>query len=73
MKLYATVTSERATKGQGGNKYINCNLTIDKIEIAKMQVIEYPEGFKLVYSLPDRSNGYINIPTSKGNKQKDEK
>lgn len=28
MKLYATITSERATKGQGGNKYIDCKLTV---------------------------------------------
>jgi hypothetical protein len=27
MKLYATTTSERATKGQGGNKYIVITLT----------------------------------------------
>ena len=26
MKLYATVTSERASKGQGGNKYLNVDL-----------------------------------------------
>lgn len=28
MKLYATVTSERASKGQGGNKYIDINLNV---------------------------------------------
>lgn len=27
MKLYATVSSERATKGQGGNKYITIELS----------------------------------------------
>ena len=26
MKLYATITSERATKGQGGNKYISITI-----------------------------------------------
>lgn len=26
MKLYATVTSERASKGQGGNEYVNIDL-----------------------------------------------
>ena len=26
MRLYATVTSERASKGQGGNEYINIDL-----------------------------------------------
>lgn len=28
MKLYATVTSERASKGQGGNKYIRVSFTV---------------------------------------------
>lgn len=28
MKLYATITSERATKGQGGNDYIIINLNV---------------------------------------------
>lgn len=28
MKLYATVTSDRASKGQGGNKYICIALTV---------------------------------------------
>lgn len=28
MKLYATITSERASKGQGGNKYINIDLFV---------------------------------------------
>lgn len=31
MKLYATTTSERASKGQGGNKEIVIDLTIDPI------------------------------------------
>lgn len=29
MKLYATVKSERASKGQGGNKQINLDIFID--------------------------------------------
>jgi hypothetical protein len=28
MKLYATTTSERATKGQGGNEYLEIDITI---------------------------------------------
>lgn len=28
MKLYATVTSERASKGQGGNKYLDITIAI---------------------------------------------
>ena len=33
MKLYATTTSERASKGQGGNKFICINLLNEKKEI----------------------------------------
>ena len=29
MKLYATVTSERATKGQGGNKYLVIEIKVE--------------------------------------------
>lgn len=29
MKLYATTTSERASKGQGGNEYLEIELSID--------------------------------------------
>lgn len=37
MKLYATVTSERASKGQGGNEYIEIDLLgEDKIILAKL-------------------------------------
>lgn len=32
MKLYATVTSERASKGQGGNKQLNIAIYIDDRE-----------------------------------------
>jgi hypothetical protein len=30
MKLYAKTTSERATKGQGGNKYLSIEIKTDK-------------------------------------------
>jgi len=29
MKLYATTTSERASKGQGGNEYLNIDIMIN--------------------------------------------
>lgn len=29
MKLYATTTSERASKGQGGNEYLNIDILIN--------------------------------------------
>ena len=28
MKLYATITSERASKGQGGNEYLDIDITV---------------------------------------------
>jgi len=45
MKLYATVTSERASKGQGGNKFIAIDLAIgsatDSKVIAKILLDEH--------------------------------
>lgn len=39
MKLYATTTSERATKGQGGNEFLQILLTSDNAEnIAKINM-----------------------------------
>lgn len=39
MKLYATTTSERASKGQGGNDYIKIELQREREHIT--HVIEY--------------------------------
>lgn len=33
MKLYSTITSERATKGQGGNEFIGITLMNEKKEV----------------------------------------
>ena len=57
MKLYATTTSERATKGQGGNKYINVDITTeDGRKILKISVYpdtaERPENGMAVITLP---------------------
>lgn len=32
MKLYATTTSERASKGQGGNQFLNIEITAEGFE-----------------------------------------
>lgn len=32
MKLYATVTSERASKGQGGNRFLEVEILAEKLE-----------------------------------------
>ena len=88
MKLYATITSERASKGQGGNKYLLIELTIenDKGEYADMgqlklyRVDTNPTGTALVY-LP-RKDHKIHygtpaaldfLPDEKGKKQTGEK
>lgn len=54
MKLYATVQSERATKGQGGNEYLRINLTIGNAkEQASAGVVEVreisPDVFEVYY------------------------
>ena len=75
MKLYATTTSERASKGQGGNKYVEVHLSANKKTLINAYVKQTAEDmFELeifssdmkriyhnVYSIPDRT---------KGNKQK---
>lgn len=41
MKLYATTTSERASKGQGGNKHLEININIHSTEPRyRIRVIE---------------------------------
>ena len=38
MKLYATVTSERATKGQGGNNYLEIAISVGDDDRYKIRV-----------------------------------
>lgn len=40
MRLYNTSTSERASKGQGGNKYIKSTFTVDKDPKSEMIVVQ---------------------------------
>ena len=59
MKLYATIRSERAMKGQGGNQFIRIDLTMidGKKQRVKFATLYYGEadGF---YSLSiDKGNG----------------
>jgi hypothetical protein len=49
MKLYATVTSERASKGQGGNNQVEILLQVDpktKAEIGRVVMKCENDGFK---------------------------
>lgn len=76
MKLYATVQSERATKGQGGNKFIRMELTAENKEY--FGTIEFsPDEIKGIYFLTyiDRAGESHTIDTMriKGKRQKDEK
>ena len=49
MKLYATVTSERASKGQGGNKYIEVKINDDKkMPIYELAILPDSEGWLFI-------------------------
>lgn len=68
MKLYATVSSERASKGQGGNKYIDIDVNVgsaaDSKRFANIRV-NVVDG---VYTLWLDGE----VVKTKGEKQKDE-
>lgn len=74
MKLYATVTSERATKGQGGNDFVRVELQRDRGKLS--HVLEYTTaGIRLSQVTDD--GGVILFEQredeEKGEKQKGEK
>ena len=53
MKLYAKIKSERASKGQGGNKYIEINLLIGNAKNPTLAGTIYLETSKTI------DNGYV--------------
>ncbi len=68
MKLYATVTSERATKGQGGNKYLIIEIKAEKFDGIPTRANQYrlslsadPTSNKLYAELLDYSTGKVMI------------
>lgn len=75
MKLYATTTSERASKGQGGNKYLEIDV-YDENQDRITSIKCYPEvkiqeyDYMIVYSLP--SGKTIRHLYSKAKKKKAE-
>lgn len=80
MKLYATVTSDRASKGQGGNKQIVVDLLIDpiqRLEVGRV-VMECVDNIYTIYYYPINenctdqaiNNGRILLYQTKGNNQK---
>lgn len=58
MKLYSTITSDRAKKQQGGNKFIEINLFVarsrgsaeDSIKIAELSLKRLADGYHLYVS-----------------------
>ena len=57
MKLYAAVTSERASKGQGGNEWIEFIMSIDK-DVNK-QVRLYADGIHSAYMVEAMARNYF--------------
>lgn len=72
MKLYATVTSERATKNQGGNQYIRTDYYVgsrDKsVWVATATLTTEPDGYRLKF----RTEDFEKEVAIKGEKQKGE-
>ena len=73
MKLYATITSERATKGQGGKK-LDISVRDEEKEIVNMKVLPRDNGTENLVIIAVHGNrfGTIPVPTGKGKKQKGE-
>lgn len=73
MKLYATVASERASKGQGGNDYVDIVLTYkygNETRILTRMNMSIEDGAVVLF---DNSHGEIaRAELEKGNKQKGE-
>ena len=62
MKLYGTITSERASKGQGGNHFLEIEIKAEKVEGTPTRANIYQlrlkiNDDKLYASLHDYSNG----------------
>ena len=77
MKLYATVSSERATKGQGGNQFLEIEIKAEKLKgiptranIYRLNIDIDEDGF-LLGSILDYSTGERIILT-KAKKKKGE-
>lgn len=79
MKLYATVTSERASKGQGGNKFLAIEIKDDNQEtigIVRLRPVldTIGDGIQVGYWFDERLMRVQpeKIPYTKGEKKKDE-
>ena len=81
MKLYATITSERASKGQGGNNHLRLSLKVgsakDSRDIANLTLVALKNGgYELFYWNKDTDSDAKCLQTgeikSKGKQQKGE-
>ena len=83
MKLYATITSERATKGQGGNKQLEILMQVDaklRAEVGRVIMKAEDDGYTIKYypisgaafRATKGKNVIILFDTTKGEKQKGE-
>jgi hypothetical protein len=73
MKLYATTTSERATKGQGG-KWLNIEISDEKANplwIIQVRDYDFFNELRLIFPAQLKESLVFEIP--KGKKQKGEK
>ncbi len=79
MILYATITSERASKGQGGNDFLEIEVKDEnRNNILELKIIPKDdqfilEGYAISQHSGKRSEYYIKYELAKGNKQKGEK
>lgn len=79
MKLYATITSERASKSQGGNKRLDISIIVgsesEQHEAGVVSVREKDKGVFVVLYHADWNREGMNlatIDTTKGKRQKGE-
>lgn len=78
MKLFATTTSERASKSQGGNEHMLIVLTVEidgeRQEIASMGIANShaTNSYNFSCTLPSGEKLFNRIAKTKGEKQKGE-
>lgn len=78
MTLYATTTSERASKGQGGNKFIRVNFAIGSAKDSK-EVMSIVLDDKGIFTIRDKNHNVFEeihienlLLVSKGKQKKGE-
>jgi hypothetical protein len=81
MKLYATIESERATKGQGGNEFIFSKFSVEREKVGEVELELLKDGEWLLKYRPNEltdweilRQGSVDIleTRQKGKRQKSE-